>query len=138
MQGDYKTTKWLAEKSGLPECRFRFCETADESVFASITRGVLFLFAFWSGPAHVAFERLTQTVARLDPESRLQFVVVDIDGAARICESPEFIGRVNGNGEAAWIRDGHIEAVCGSPPRQDSSAEYERLTRELMADRAAQ
>lgn len=137
MPEDHKTTKWLAENSGLPESRFRFCATADESVFGSITRGILFLFAFWSGPAHMAFKRLTQTVGELDPQSRLQFVVVDIDGAARICESPEFMGRVHGNGEAAWIRDGRIEAVCGFHPRHDSSPDYEQFTRQLLDDRTA-
>jgi len=128
MPDDYKTTKWLAEQSGLPESRFRFCATADESVFTTITRGILFLFLFCSGPAHIAFKRLTRTVAEVDPQGRLQLVVVDIEGAARICESPEFTGKVHGNGEAAWIRDGHIEAICGFDPRRDPSPDYERLT----------
>lgn len=137
MPSDYQTTKWLAEKSGLPETRFQFCIEADESVFATVSRGILFLFAFWSGPAHVSFKRLTQTVAELDPQSRLQFVVVDIDGAPRICESAEFRGRVHGNGEAAWIRDGHIEAVCGYDRRKEAAQDYEKFTRRLLDDRAA-
>src|SRR5262245_51309911 len=118
MSDDYRTTKWLAEKSGLAETRFRFCAEADESVFATVSRGILFLFAFWSGPAHIAFKRLTQTVAELDPQSCLQFVVVDIDGAARVCESPEFRGRVHGNGEAAWIRDGGV-ALCQNSSKNE-------------------
>ena len=134
MPEDFRTTKWLAEKSGLPEARFRFYSQADELVVASMSRGILFLFAFWSGASHVVFKRLTKTVGELDPRRRLDFVVVDIDGASRICEAPEFLGRVHGNGEAAWIRDGRIEAVSCFENSKDRAEDFEAFTKRLLAD----
>ena len=135
MLEEYQTTKWLAEKSGLPEARIRFCLTADESVFPSVSRGILFLFAFWSGPAHVNFKHLAGTLAELDPQCRLEFVVVDIDGAPGVCESPEFRGKVGGNGEAAWIRDGHIEAVSYYDRGKATVRDFEQVTIRLLDDK---
>jgi len=132
MSDDYKTTKWLAEKSGLPESRFRFYGEADETVLSTIPRGILFLFAYWSVPAHMAFKHVTQIVGELDPSARLEFVVVDIDGARRICELPDFREKVHGNGEAAWIRDGRIQAVCVPLHRTDGSHDCEHFTRQLL------
>jgi len=137
MPDDIRTTKWLAEKSGLPESRFRFYAEADEAALATISRGILFLFAYWSGPAHMAFERLSRIVGDVDPGARLEFVVVDIDGARRICELPEFREIVHGNGEAAWVRGGRIEAVAAAHLRTDSSQNYEHFTRQLLDDHAA-
>lgn len=134
MSDDFRTTRWLAEESGLPETRFRFYPEADELVLGTISRGVLFLFAYWSGPAHMAFKRLSQVVGNLDPNGRLDFVVVDIDGARRICELPDFRGIVHGNGEAAWILDGRIQAVSAARPPTDSSHHYEQFTRQLLLD----
>ena len=55
----------LAKYSRLPAERIRYVPDADVATVRSIRRGVLFLMAFWSGPAVQAFAKLTEVLARL-------------------------------------------------------------------------
>jgi hypothetical protein len=102
----------LAGDSPLPRSRIRFLAEADESVIEQITCGVVFVMAFWSGPSRQAYRKLTEVLAALDPEGRLEFVVVDVDGCPALYDRAEFIGRMSGAGETAWVKDGHI--LCDS------------------------
>lgn len=85
---------------------------ADEETVRSIGRGVLFLMAFWSGPAVRAFARLTEVLAAL-PAEDLELVVADVDGSPGLYELPEFKGQVTGSGETAWVRHGQIVNTSG-------------------------
>ena len=90
LRGNPDGFKSLAKYSKLPVERIRYYPDADENVVRAIGRGILFQIAFWSGPAFAAFAKLTGTIAKLDPESKLEFVVVDIDGSAAYlpCQNP--------------------------------------------------
>ena len=78
----------------------------------NIRRGVVFVFAAWSGPAAVALRRFTQVMNEL-PTSSLDLVVLDTD-----CLTAEFATELfgtdgfqaGGYGETIWIRDGVVVA----------------------------
>jgi hypothetical protein len=103
----------LAKYSKLPVERIRYVPDADEQVVRAITRGILFQMAFWSSPAVQAFAKLTEVVARLDPDGRIELVVVDIDGSEALSAVSEFLGGVRGAGETAWVRNGSVIATSG-------------------------
>lgn len=112
MEDDLDRMDSLARDSAIPRSRIRFLAEADGSVIDRVARGVVFVMAFWSGPSRRAFRRLTEVLAALDPEGRLEFVVVDADGCPAFHDRAGFIGRMSGAGETAWVRDGHI--LCDS------------------------
>jgi hypothetical protein len=88
--------------------RTRFYSEADRAVLATIRCGVLLVMAFWSGPARLAFQELKRVLEAVDPEGRLELVVVDTDGCPDFYELPVFVGKLHGAGETAWIRDGQV------------------------------
>lgn len=113
MTGNPDGLRSLVKYSKLPVERIRYFPDADERVVRAITRGIIFQMAFWSGPAVQAFAKLTEVVARLDRDSVLELVVVDIDGAEALSAVSEFLGGVRGAGETAWVRNGSVIATSG-------------------------
>jgi hypothetical protein len=113
MNGRAEAPLSLLSKSRLPAERIIYYPGADETVFREIRCGVLFVMAFWSGPSVMAFARLTEVLSNLDPDGRLQFVVVDTDGVPALYEMAEFLGRMHGAGETAWVKDGRIVRTSG-------------------------
>jgi hypothetical protein len=109
--------------------RVRFLPEADRSIIRSIRLGVLFVMAFWSGPARQGFARLKQVLAALDPHGRLELVVVDTDGCPDLYETPEFAGKLHGWGEVAWVRDGEVVRTSGLGYHPEC---FEPFTRELL------
>lgn len=109
--------------------RVRYESEADRSIISSINRGILFIMAFWSGTSYQSFARLKQALTRIDPEGRLEVVVVDTDGCPDLYEVPELLGKMHGNGEVAWICGGRIvcTAANGSHP-----IAFEVYTRHLL------
>ena len=81
MIGNPDGLRSLAKYSKLPIERIDYWPDADASVIDPIDRGILFLMAFWSGPFVTASTTLTEAVARLDVDSELDLVVVDVDGS---------------------------------------------------------
>ena len=104
----------LTTRSKLPAERIVYYSHADESLIGEIRCGVLFVMAYWSIYAVNAFVATTELLAELDPDGRLQFVVVDTDGTPALYDHRKFLGRMSGAGETAWIRDGQIvrQALC--------------------------
>ncbi len=113
MTGNPDGLRSLAKYSKLPVERIRYFPDAQEDVVAAISRGILFQMAFWSGPAVQAFAKLTEVIARLDPDGQIELVVVDIDGSERLSAVSEFLGGVRGAGETAWVRNGSVIATSG-------------------------
>jgi hypothetical protein len=113
MNGNADGLRSLAKYSKLPVERIKYVPDADERVVRAITRGVLFQMAFWSGPAVQAFAKLTEVIAKMDPENRIDLVVVDIDGSEALSAVSEFLGGVRGAGETAWVRNGSVVATSG-------------------------
>lgn len=113
MPGNPDGLRSLAKYSKLPIERIRYYPDADEAIICGIERGILFLMAFWSGPSVISFASITEVVFRLDTSHALQLVVVDLDGSPVFHEIPEFLGRIHGAGETAWVRNGSIIATSG-------------------------
>ncbi|HVS40461.1 MAG TPA: hypothetical protein VMS17_33195 [Gemmataceae bacterium] len=88
----------------------RFIPHAGSDALQTIRCGILFIMAFWSGPARVAFAALKEMLMRVDPQGRLELIVVDTDACPELYDLPEFSGNLHGKGEAAWVKDGKI--VC--------------------------
>ena len=107
----------------------RFLPEADRSVISSISYGVLFVMAFWSGPARKAFVELKRVLAATDPDGHLELVVVDTDGCADLYEVPGFAGKLHGAGETAWVRNGKILFTSGLRFRPEC---FEPNTRGLL------
>jgi hypothetical protein len=83
--------------------------------------------AFWSGPARFAFQELKCVLDEVDPEGRLELVVVNTDGCPDIWALPEFVGRLHGAGETAWICEGHVVRTSGLEYRPECFETYTRL-----------
>jgi hypothetical protein len=115
--------------------RVRYLAEADRSVIPTIRCGILFVMAFWSGTSFQSLFRLKQTLSRLDPSGRLEVVVVDTDGCPDLYEVPELVGKLHGNGEAAWVSAGKIVCTssCGSDPKA-----FQTYTRHLLGACAAE
>jgi len=112
MAKPYSRIKYLYLSPALAK-RTRFYSEADRAVLSTIRCGVLFVMAFWSGPARLAFQELKRVLEAVDPEGRLELVVVDTDGCPDIWELPEFVGKLHGAGETAWIREGQLVRTSG-------------------------
>jgi hypothetical protein len=93
--------------------RTRFYSEADQSIVGTIRCGVLFVMAFWSGTSRLAFAELKRSLEANDREGRLELIVVDTDGCPSLCELPEFVGKLHGHGEAAWVLGGEIVCTSG-------------------------
>jgi hypothetical protein len=122
----------LARLAAVPASRIRFLPEADEAAIRGIRYGVFFIVAFWSGPSRMAFRRLTEVLAALDPEARLEFVVADTDGSESLSHLPEFHGKMHGAGETAWVKDGQIVTTSGLG---FNPACFEPNTQALLASR---
>jgi len=111
--------------------RTRFYSEADRAVIGTIRCGILFVMAFWSGPARLAFAELKRVLEAVDPSGRLELVVVDTDGCPDLYELPEFAGNLAGNGEAAWIRCGRVFSNSGRGYQPEC---FEPSTRRLLIE----
>jgi hypothetical protein len=114
----------------LPAARIKYYEQADESVIQHIRCGILFVMAWWSGPARQAYVRLADVLSKVNPCGKLEFIVVDADGVPALYEMAEFLGRMHGAGETAWIKDGRIVATSGLGFNPDC---FEANTKALLA-----
>jgi hypothetical protein len=95
--------------------RARFLPEANRSAIGTIRCGVLFFMAFWSGYARQAFTQLKRVLAEVDPDGRLELVVVDVDGCMELDRIPELGGMYlgAGAGETAWVKDGRVVSTSG-------------------------
>jgi hypothetical protein len=110
--------------------RTRFYSKADRTVIGTMRWGVLFIMAFWSGPARLAFAELKRVLEAVDPGGRLELVVVDTDGCPDLYELPEFAGKMlAGAGEAAWVQGGRIVRTSGVGYHPEC---FEPHTRQLL------
>ena len=128
-QDDGERIADLERIATIPSNHFRFLAKPVVTDVRSIRRGLIHFAGFWSGPWRVAFPKLTDVLAVADPEGTLEFVIVDCDQINEIHGLPEFAGNIHGNGETAWICNGHVVALSGPGARFDL---YERHARELM------
>ena len=113
--------------------RVGFLTETDRSVLEEIQFGILFVMAFWSGTSLQSFARLKKCLSNFDPNSLLEVVVVDTDGCPDLYEVPELLGKMHGNGEAAWIQEGQIMTIASFGSAPDI---FEAFTTQLLMRRS--
>ena len=105
-------TRLFGDDDELLRVRSRYYATSDPGVIATIRCGVLFVMAWWSGPARQAFSLVKATLKRLDPDGRLELVVIDTDGVTGHV-LPGGRSALHGAGETFWVRGGVVIAATG-------------------------
>jgi len=103
--------------------RLRVVSRFEDVRLTEIRRGVVFVFAVWSGPAVLAFRRFTQVMSEF-PTGSLDLVVLDTD-CLTAESSTQLFGtdgfRAGGDGETIWIRDGVIVAIEIAAPSSEQA-----------------
>jgi hypothetical protein len=125
----------LKKKSKMPFERLRVVHHLDDLHVSAIRRGIVFIFALWSGPAFIAFDRFTRLLANIDT-GPLDLVILDIDCLSSESGIALWGTNVGGGGETIWVRDGVVVArsLLYAP---DSEPELLRHTHELLTEPAA-
>jgi hypothetical protein len=98
----------VAKDSAIPIARIRYFAKADVSVIRRIRYGLLFVMAWWSGPARLGFRKLTEVLAKHDAKGEQEVVVVDTDGCPELYHVSELTGMNEGKGVTALVKDGHV------------------------------
>lgn len=103
----------MVEKhSAIPLARLRVLQRVDDVRLPDMQRGIVYVFAAWSGPAVIGLRRFTKAIQALDTHL-LEMVVLDIDcltedSASQLFGTPSIA--TGGWGDTLWIRDGRIIA----------------------------
>ncbi len=134
MRTDFDIHPTVEKYSAIPIARLRVLQSFDEVHLPDVRRGIIFVFAAWSGPAVMGFQRFTKVIQSLDTRS-LDLVVLDTDcltedSAAQLFGLPSFT--TGGWGEAIWIRDGCVIARALTHTAPEFM--FEQHTRELLDD----
>ena len=72
---------------------------------------------------------LKRVLAKTDPNGLLELVVVDTDGCLDLYLTPEFLGKMHGSGETAWIKHGVIVFTSGMGYHREL---FEEFTPQLL------
>jgi hypothetical protein len=112
MAGEFDIRPMVEKNSAIPVDRFRVVRNFDALRLSEIRRGIVFVFAAWSGPAVVAFQRFTRIMKSIETRT-LDLVVLDT-----VCLTQNSAGELLGDedftfggwDEVIWIRDGKVAA----------------------------
>jgi hypothetical protein len=125
----------LKDHTKMPFERLRVVRHLDELRLAAIRRGIIFIFAVWSGPAIIAFHRFTRVLAGIDTTG-LDLVVLDTDCLSSEAGTALWGKNVGGGGETLWVRDGAVVARL-LLYIADSEPELLRHTQDLIDETTA-
>jgi|SRR5688572_14385282 len=105
----------VQKESQLSYDRLRVIQRFADFDLAAIRRGIVFIFAVWSGPARMALRQFTRLLSTLDLGS-LDVIILDNDSMSGD-EMIRLSGHVfHGYGEALWVRDGQVVAELSAGP----------------------
>jgi len=112
MAVEFDIRPMVQKYSVLPIERLKVVIRFEDARLKEIQRGVIFVFAAWSGPAVLAFQRFTQIMSEL-PTVSLDLLVLDMDcldaeSAAQLFGTDGFPAGVWG--ETIWVRSGAVVA----------------------------
>jgi hypothetical protein len=119
-----------------PANRLVFDADLSSHPIEQIQCGVVFIHAFWAGQSHRAIKRIADTLARVDPNGRLQFIVCDIDDIQQIPDWQQrfYAGdETGGNGDLLWIARGVIQARHNATRQCDFETTSRSLLRECYS-----
>lgn len=91
-------------------------------------KGLIFLMAFWSGPAVSRFKTACYSLEDSVPWDQFSFDVVDVDGLQGDDPFSSY-EQLDGYGEVFWIRDGRIVASMG---RDWMSEKFDENTQRVL------
>lgn len=133
MLGNRKGADILQRHTTLPATRWDYYAQADRSLVAGMDLGLLFLVAFWSGPALASFSRLTEALQSF-AEEEIHLTVVDVDGADDLCrlDGLREIACLYGTGELVFIHGGQIRQIIRGG--NASVEEYKQHIETFLAD----
>jgi hypothetical protein len=137
MAGEFDIRTMVEKNSAIPVDRFRVVRSFDALRLSEIRRGIVFVFAAWSVPAVVAFQRFTRIMKSIETRT-LDLVVLDTDcltqnSAGELFGDGDFTS--GGWGEVIWIRDGQV--VARTVARDGSEVFLEEHTKGLLDDGVA-
>ena len=72
----------------------------------TITDGILFVMASWSGSSLASLRTLSLALVTADPNATIKVTVVDTDDCIDIVNHPDFVGKLGGYGETVWYKGG--------------------------------
>jgi hypothetical protein len=132
MAGEFDIRTMVEKNSAIPVDRFRVVRSFDALRLSEIRRGIVFVFAAWSVPAVVAFQRFTRIMKSIETRT-LDLVVLDTDcltqnSAGELLGDEDFT--FGGWGEVIWIRDGKV--VARTIARDGSEVFLEEHTKGLL------
>jgi hypothetical protein len=109
MQSTFDIIPMVRKYSAIPLERLQIISNTVDLHLERVRRGVLFVFAAWSGQAVLALQRLTRLLGSRDFEL-LDLIVIDIE-CMTAQEMTQIFGRtLHGDGETFWIREGKLVA----------------------------
>ncbi len=100
--------KDIIEGRILPRTKVRYFEHAGVRELEAVDTGVVFILAWWSGPAHIALDHLAKAILTADPGGRLALCIVDTDGIPDLYDHDLFRGKIHGYGECVWKRKSEV------------------------------
>ncbi len=95
--------------------------------------GIVFVHAFWAGQSHHTLKKLGESLARVDPERRVELIVCDIDEIEQLPDwQTRFYGGdiTGGGGDASWIANGVVRARHNASRQCD----FDTTTRSLLLE----
>jgi hypothetical protein len=103
--------------------RVQYLENADTSLLNTISCGIVFVMAWWSGGARTAWAQLKAVVRNLDPSGLIQITVVDTDGLTGLDDGGGGVAwgtaPLGGWGETIWVVNGQPTATANYHDRDE-------------------
>lgn len=132
MQGNPDGAEILQRLAGSRTPHWQYYANADASLLTDIDTGLLFLMAFWSGPAKQSFSRLTAALEAFT-EDQVSLTVIDVDGAGDLGQVAglQQIACLYGTGELVLVRQARVVEVLRGGNL--SQAEYESHIRSFLS-----
>jgi len=120
MPAEFDIGPVVEKYSAVPIERLRILSSCDGFQLSNLRRGIVFVFATWSGPAIIGLQRFTKAIEPFAANS-IDLIVLNTDCLTETLESELFRIpnlRPAGGGETIWVRDGHVVAgvfACTAP-----------------------
>ncbi|MDA8746377.1 hypothetical protein N9N28_17275 [Rubripirellula amarantea] len=90
--------------------RARYDADLSATVLPELSCAIVLVNAFWSGPSMKTLVRITNVIADVDVDCRIELVVCDTDHIPDLSREPWALNTHGGYGEIAWVRIGEIVA----------------------------
>ena len=111
-----------------------FYSEANRTLLQSIDCGLVYLMAFWSGPAILAWVKFAEFATRMR-DSQVRFAAVDVDGSPDLYD---FLQASPGNpfiagwGEIIWLRRGLVVSMANGRDVLSLRQAIERNTESIL------